>query len=143
MQHAIRTVALVVALGAGAGATLSTAAAGDVELLATVRIPQAVIAGGKPLPSGTYEIRLAPGTLAPLAGQSPAAQRWVEFVERDIVVARDVAEVLHDDDVTPIGASSRPVREGTRVEMLKGNEFLRISVKRGSERYLIHLPVAP
>ena len=36
-----------------------------------------------------------------------------------------------------------PVRDGTRVEMLKGGEFLRISLKRGSERFLIHLPVAP
>jgi hypothetical protein len=140
MQHAIVSVTLAMTLGTAA---LSAAAAGDADLLATVHVTHAVIAGGKSLPPGKYEIRLATGGPAPLAGQSPAAQRWIEFIDGDLVIARDVAEVLGDDDLTPMGASARPVREGTRVEMLKGGEFLRISVKRGSERFLIHLPVAP
>jgi hypothetical protein len=143
MQHAIVSVTLTMTLAAGAGAALSAGAGADVDRLAVVHITQAVIAGGKPLPPGKYEIRLATGGPAPLAGQSPEAQRWVEFVDGDTVAARDVAEVLRDDDLTAVGASSRPVREGTRVEMLKGSEFLRISVKRGSERFLIHLTVAP
>jgi hypothetical protein len=29
------------------------------------------------------------------------------------------------------------------VELLKGGEFLRISVRRGTERYLVYLPVVP
>jgi hypothetical protein len=143
MPHAIVAVTLAMTLGTGAVAALSAAAAVDVDLLATVHITQAVIAGDTPLPRGEYDIRLATGGPAPLAGQSPGAQRWIEFVDGDLVTARDVAEVLRDDDVTPMGASARPVRDGTRVEMLKGGEFLRISVKRGSERFLIHLPVAP
>ena len=141
MQHAIARVVVTMTLGAAGAATALAAA--DADLLATVHITHAVIAGGKPLPPGKYEIRLATGGPAPLAGQSPAAQRWIEFLDGDLVAARDVAEVLGDDDVTPIGASSAPVRDGTRVEMLKGNEFLRISVKRGGERFLIHLPAAP
>jgi hypothetical protein len=141
MQVAIVSITLAMTLGGAGAAALSAAV--DVDLLATVHITQAVIAGGKPLPRGTYEIRLATGGPAPLAGQSPGAQRGIEFVAGDVVVARDVAEVLRDDDVTPIGASARPVREGTRVEMLQGGEFLRISVKRGSERFLIHLAIAP
>jgi hypothetical protein len=143
MQHAIGTIAVAVTLGASAGAARLPAAALDVDVLATVHVTQAVIAGGQPLPPGKYAIRLASGGPAPLAGQSPEAQRWVEFVDGDTVAARDVAEVLRDDDVTPIGASARPVREGIRVEMLKGSEFLRISVKRGSERFLVHLTIAP
>jgi hypothetical protein len=48
-----------------------------------------------------------------------------------------------DDDLPAVGASSLPVRSGTRVDMLKGGEFLRISVKGDRERYLIYLPVMP
>ena len=72
MQHAIVSVTLAMTLGAGAAAL---SAAVDVDLLATVHITQAVLAGGKPLPPGQYEIRLATGGPAPLTGQSLGAQR--------------------------------------------------------------------
>jgi hypothetical protein len=143
MKNAIVTIAVAMTLGVSAGAALLSAAALDIDVLATVHITKAVIAGGTPLPPGKYEIRLGVGGPAPLAGQSPTGQRWIEFVDGELIAAREVAEVLRDDDQTPIGDSARPVREGTRIEMLKGGEFLRISVKRGSERFLIHLPVAP
>jgi hypothetical protein len=119
------------------------AAAADVNVLATVRIPTAVIAAGAPLRPGMYEIRLTQERPTPLPGQSPEAQRWVEFVADRKVIAREIAEVLRDDDLPAVGASSLPVRAGTRVELLKGGEFLRISVKRDRERYLIYLPVRP
>jgi hypothetical protein len=115
----------------------------DVDILATVRITVAVTAGGTPLPAGAYEVRLTPERPPPLPGQSRDAQRWVEFVSNGKVIAREVAEVLLDDDLPAVGASSRPVRSGIRVDMLKGGEFLRISVKRDRERYLIYLPVMP
>lgn len=133
-------VAWAIAVGTLTGqATVAEQVALDV--LTTVRVTEAVMAGGKPLPAGTYDIRLANSGPTPLVGQSPDAARWVEFVANGHVVARDVAEVLHDDDMPTVGASSSPVRSGTRVEMLKGDEFLRISVKRQRERYLVHLPV--
>ena len=65
----------------------------------------------------------------------------MEFVAGGKVVARESAEVLRDDDLPAVGASSVPARSGTRVEMLKGGEFLRVSVKRDRERYLVYLPV--
>jgi hypothetical protein len=49
MQRTMLTSGLAAALAA----TLLSAAARDVELLGTVRIPQAVIAGGNLLPPGT------------------------------------------------------------------------------------------
>lgn len=119
------------------------AAGGDVNVLATVRITTRVMAGGMPLSPGTYVIRLTQERPTPLAGQSPDAQRWVEFVADGKVIAREIAEVLQDDDLPLVGASSLPVRAGTRVDLLKGGEFLRISVKRDRERYLIYLPVMP
>jgi hypothetical protein len=115
----------------------------DPSALATVRVTTTVMAGGKALSAGTYDLRLTQQRPTPLAGQSPEAQRWVEFVADGKVAAREIAEVLRDDDLPAVGASSLPVRNGTRVELLKGGEFLRISVKRDRERYLIYLPVVP
>lgn len=120
-----------------------TAQSTDTNLLTTVRITARVMAGGRPLPSGTYEVRLTQERPNPLAGQSRDAQRWVEFVVDGKVVARDIAEILQDEDLPAIGASSCRVQSGTRVDMLKGGEFLRISVKRDRERYLIYLSVMP
>jgi hypothetical protein len=116
-------------------------AAADTSVHTTVRIPVPVSAGGTPLPAGTYELRIAQEPPTPVAGQSANAQRQVEFVADGRVVARELAEVLLDDDLPTEGASSQRVPSGTRVEMLKGGEFLRISVKRERERYLIYLPV--
>ena len=112
----------------------------DANVLATVRIPTAVLANGEPLLPGTYELRLTEDRPTPSPGQSLEARQWVEFVAKGKVVAREVAEVLHDNDLPDVGASSVPARTGTRVEMLKGDEFLRVSVKREHDRYLIYLP---
>jgi len=110
--------------------------------LGTVRITQSVLANGTPLPAGSYELRLTNEQPTPRAGQSTGAERWVEFVADGRVVGRDVATVLRDGDLPEAGASAAPVRDGTSVALLKGGEFLRISVKRGAERYLVYLPVA-
>lgn len=137
MRRTVLTFALAYTFSLAATAAQST----DTNVLATVRIPSAVMAGGKPLPSGAYEVRLTQERPTPLPGQSPDAQRWMEFVADGKVIAREVAEVLQDEDLPAVGASSLRVRSGTRVEMLKGGDFLRISVKRERERYLIYLPV--
>ena len=113
----------------------------DANVLATVRITTAVLANGAPLSPGTYDVRLTQERPTPSPGQSREARQWVEFVANGKVVAREVAEVLTDDNLPAVGASSVPVPNGTRVEMLKGDEFLRVSVKRDRERYLIYLPV--
>jgi hypothetical protein len=144
MHRAVLALSLIWALSlAGLAAQSPVRAAADAGVLATVHIPIAVTAGGIRLPTGTYDIRLTPEHPTALAGQSGDAQQWVEFVGDGKVIAREIAEVLRDDDLPAAGASSQPVRLGTRVEMLKGGEFLRISVKRERERYLIHLPVMP
>jgi hypothetical protein len=113
----------------------------DVNVLAKVRIPTAVLANGAPLPPGTYEVRLTEQRPTPSPGQSLEARQWVEFVANGKVVAREIAEVLHDDDLPAVGASSVRVPNGTRVEMLKSDDLLRVSVKRNRERYLVYLPV--
>jgi hypothetical protein len=143
MQSAISLLAVVGAFSVSLVAAQQTPAVVDANrVLASVHITQSVLANGKPLSAGVYELRLTNEHPTPWPGQSPEAERWVELVANGTVVAREVAVVLRDDDLPSTGASSVKTRDGTRVEMLQGGEFLRISVKRSNERYLVYLPVA-
>jgi len=114
---------------------------GNGAVLTTVRINTPVLAGGAPLPAGRYEIRLTGQHPDPPTGQPQDTEEFVEFVADGEIVARETAEIISDADLPAEGASPQTVHSGTRVEMLKGGEFLRISVKRDHERYLIYLPV--
>lgn len=143
MKYVISLLALAGVLSAGAAGQEKPTPPADPARLATVRITQSVAANGYPLAAGVYELRLTDEHRTPLPGQSSDAERWIEFVANGGVVARDVAVVLRDNDLPSEGASSVPARGGTRVELLKGGEFVRISVRRGEERYLIYLPVVP
>jgi hypothetical protein len=57
------------------------------------------------------------------------------------VVERVAAEVLRDDDLPAVGASSQVVPEGTRVDLLRGEDILRVSVKTAGVRYLLHFTI--
>ena len=142
MRRTTLTLSVVLPLSLFAIVSQVTArASSEADVLATVRIPVEVTANEAPLSPGTYDIRLMQERPTPAPGQPWEARQWVEFVAAGKVVAREAAEVLRDNDLPAVGASSVPARSGTRVEMLKGGEFLRISVKRDHERYLIYLPV--
>jgi hypothetical protein len=143
MNYLISLLALAGVLSAVAPDQEKQRPAADPAALAAVRITQSVMVNGYPLAAGLYELRLTNEHPTPLPGQSSGAERWVEFVANGSVVAREAAVVLRDDDLPSEGASSVRARGGTRVELLKGGEFLRISVTRGAERYLIYLPVVP
>ena len=143
MRYVISLLALAGMLSTGATGQEKQKTAADPATLATVQITQSVKANGYPLAAGLYELRLTNEHPAPLPGQSSEAERWVEFVANGSVVAREAAVVLRDDDLPSQGASSVRARNGTRVELLKDGEFVRISVRRGGERYLIYLPVIP
>src|SRR5687768_15426131 len=108
--------------------------------LGTVRITVPVMAGGQVIQPGTYEVRLTGEHVQPLPGQSEDAEQRVEFVSGGRVVARDVAEVM-PGAATAVGTSGGTAT-GARVERLKADEFLRVSMNREGERYLIYLPLA-
>ena len=150
MGQLLLSTLLVFAMSAGmvfamsAGSPNAQSSAGTIAgatVLATVQISTPVLAGGTSLAAGKYEVRLTGEQPTPRVGQPRNAQESVEFVVNGKAVARDVAEIFYDDDLPSIGASSQRAKTGTRVELLKGGEFLRISVKRAHERYLIHLPL--
>lgn len=142
MQSSILAVVVTCLLSVHTVQTQTPASTADSKVAASVQIPVTVLADGKPVPPGRYDVRLTGERPAPLAGQPAGAQMWVELAADGKVVAREVAEVLNDADLPAEGESSQHVQNGTRVEMLKGGEFLRISVKRDGTRYLLYLPIA-
>lgn len=110
------------------------------SVLGTVRMTQAVMAGGQVLEPGTYEMRLTGEHVDPLPGQSADAEQVVEFVKDGRVWARDVAQVMPGpaSAVPTSGSASSPAR----VERLKADDFVRVSMNRDGERYLVYLPIA-
>jgi hypothetical protein len=130
--------ALVMAVVAGDAAAAAQAPPVAGQVLGTVRLTQPVVADGKPLPAGTYELRLTGQSLQPLPGQTPGGEQYVEFVSNGTVAGREVAVVM---PVASASAGASGAATQPRVEMLRGGEFLRISTNRGGNRYLIHLPL--
>ncbi len=128
------------------GGSAAQVPAGE-TVLGTVSIPRAVMADGKPLPAGRYTVRLTAQTAtSPAPGALPELERWVEFVQGGQVRGRELVSIVPADEVkmTMPGPDmpGRVGRTGSRVEMLKGGEFLRVWIARGGHNYLLHLPPA-
>jgi hypothetical protein len=115
--------------------------------LGSVTIPRPVTADGKPLPRGRYTLRLTAQSAQPtVPGQLPDLNRWVEFVQGGQVKGREIVSIVPAEEVgTTQPGPDMPGhvgRDGSRVEMLKGGEYLRIWIARGGTHYLLHLPPA-
>jgi hypothetical protein len=107
--------------------------------IGSVHIPNAVMADGKPLTAGTYTLRLSNDPVTPVVGQTPDRARWVEFVQGGTVKGREVATVLSTADAKQIAKQGLPAPGTSKVQTLKGNEFLRVWVNKGGTNYLVHL----
>ncbi len=112
--------------------------------LGSVQIPRAVMANGQPLRAGTYQVRLT--AESPAATPGIAMDRWVEFVQGGKVVGREVVSIVPPSEVELMHSRTRggprPAAGSSRVEMLKGDDFLRVWINRGGVNYLIHMPPA-
>jgi hypothetical protein len=108
--------------------------------LGTVRIPKAVKADGKPLAPGTYQVRLTTDEAKPDAvGTSGKTERWVEFVQGGQVKGREVVTIVPQSEVKLVQKDAPPPANGSKVQMLKGNDYLRVWLNKGGTHYLIHL----
>jgi hypothetical protein len=110
--------------------------------LGSVTLKQGVKADGQPLAAGTYQVRLTDDTPKPGVGQSPDAERYVEFVRGGKVVGREVATVVSDADAKTVIKGPAPAKNSARVDMLKGNDYVRVWINRGGTNYLINMPPA-
>jgi hypothetical protein len=153
-KHLVFTGVLVAALAAGDAyaqhtapqqqpttAEAAKAPTGEVAL-GTVRIPRGVMADGKPLAAGTYQVRLTAETARPEAvGATQELSRWAEFVQGGTVRGREVVAIVPAAESKFVVQDAPPASGQSKVQMLRGNEYLRVWINRGGNHYLIHLPV--
>lgn len=109
--------------------------------LGTVRITRNVTADGKPLKAGSYQVRLTVEEAKPeVANTDAKLERWAEFTRGGKVMGREVVSIVPNDEIGKV-AEGRPPRPGaSKVELLKGNDYLRVWINKGGTHYLIHLP---
>jgi hypothetical protein len=113
---------------------------GDLAL-GTVRIPKAVTADGKPLPAGTYQVRLTAKEAGPPAvGITEKLERWVEFVQGGSVKGREVATIVPASETKVVAKDPPPPPNGVKVQALKGNDYLRLWFNKSGNHVLVYLP---
>ena len=141
MKHAVLVGTLIGALVVpviSVSAQFAPPAAG--ASLGSVTLNRRVMADGKPLAPGTYQVRLTGETPKPGLGQSPDGERYIEFMRGGKVVAREVATVVPASEIAQIAKGARPPTGGARVELLKGNDYVRVWINRGGANYIINMP---
>jgi len=120
----------------------ATAPAGDMAL-GSVHLPKPVKADGKTLPAGTYQVRLTAQTANPDAkGQSPTLERWVEFVQGGQVKGREVVTIVPQNETNLVQKDTPPKGNASKIETLKGGDYMRLWIRRGGTDYLVHFPSA-
>ena len=118
----------------------ATAPTGELAL-GTVRLARAVTADGKPLAAGTYQVRLTAQAAKPDAvGTSEALERWVEFLQKGTVKGREVVSIVPQAEIKMVVKDAPPPSGASKVQVLKGNEYVRVWINKGGNHYLIHLP---
>ncbi|HMC72490.1 MAG TPA: hypothetical protein VKJ07_25270 [Mycobacteriales bacterium] len=127
-------------VGVFAASSAYAQAQGSNTVLGTVHIAKKVIADGKPLAAGTYQVRLTNDAPKPGVGQAPDAEKYVEFLRGGKVVAREVATVIPKDEISKVAKGKTPAAGSARVEMLKGGDYYRVWINRAGTNYLINLP---
>ena len=125
-----------------AQAAAPKAQASSASSLGSINIPKAVMADGKPLPAGTYSLRVSTDPVTPVSGQSPDQAKWVEFMQGGQVKGRELATVLSTADAKQIAKQGLPAAGTAKIEALKGDagdNYMRIWINHGGMNYLVHL----
>jgi hypothetical protein len=117
----------------------SPVVSGDLPL-GVVKLPRKVTADGKPLPAGTYQVRLtAQEAESKAQGATANYERWVEFVQAGQVKGREVVSIVPQADASKVAKEPAPAPGRAKVEMLRGDDYLRVWINKGGNHYLIHL----
>lgn len=120
----------------------ASAPTGDITL-GSVRLPRGVTADGKPLAAGTYQVKLTAQQAAPDAvGATESLERWVELTQGKEVKGREVVSIVPQAEIKMVVKDAPPASGGSRVQMLRGNDYLRVWINRGGTHYLVHFAVA-
>ncbi len=109
--------------------------------LGRVRIPAGVTADGKPLAAGSYEVKLTADEAKPdAAGSTEKLERWVEFVQGGSVKGREVVSIVPESEIKLVQKDAPPRAGASKVERLKGGDYVRVWINKAGTHYLIHLP---
>jgi len=133
----VAAAAVVVSVAVAPVAAQSTS-----STLGSVQLSKAVMADGKPLAAGSYTVRLSNDAVAPVVGTTVQGSHWVEFVKGGKVAGRELATVVAEGDVKAIAKMAPPKAGASSVQLLKGDDYLRVWIHHGGTHYLIHLAVA-
>jgi hypothetical protein len=121
---------------------VNSQSAADTATIGTVHLTQAVLADGKPLAAATYQVRLTSDQPTAAVGQSAGAERWVEFVKDGKVAGREIATVVAAPDIGAIAKGPQPAANGSRVDVLKGGDYLRVWINKAGTNYIVNMPLA-
>jgi hypothetical protein len=110
--------------------------------LGSIKLPRAVSANGQPLPAGTYMVRLAGEAATPGKGQTAELSKWCEFVQGGQVKGKELCTVLSASEVSAVVKDAPPASGASKVQVLKGNDYVRVWINRGGTHYLVHLAVS-
>ncbi|MCC6162003.1 MAG: hypothetical protein IT182_01495 [Acidobacteria bacterium] len=110
--------------------------------LGTVRLTRSVKANGEALPAGSYQLRLTGEEPPAPTGATKPYERWVEFVRGGRVVGREVVSVVPASEIKNVSKGGAPAPGQSKVELLRGDDYLRVWVNRGGTHYLVHLATA-
>ncbi len=123
--------------------TDNPAATSTAMALGSVRLPKGLKADGKELPAGTYQVRLTAEEAKPDAkGSSEVLERWVEFVQGGQVKGREVVSIVPAPETKLVQKDTPPPSGGSKLETLKGGDYMRLWINRGGSYYLVHFAKA-
>jgi hypothetical protein len=97
---------------------------------------------GKPLAAGTYQVRLTNDQPTAAVGESPGAERWVEFVNDGKAAGREIATVIAAAALGTIVKGPQAKPNGSRVDLLKGGDYIRVWINKSGTNSLVNLPRA-
>ena len=110
--------------------------------LGTVTLPRRVMANGSSLDAGDYSVHLTNQEASPdTVGALAVLERWVEFRQDGDVKGREVASIVPSSEIGDVAKTAPPGPGASRVEMLRGDEFLRVWINHEGTSFLIHLSV--
>ena len=120
----------------------ATAPTGAIAL-GSVTLSKAVMADGKRLAAGTYQVRVTEQAATPeTKGTSKNLSRWLEFVQGGQVKGREVVTIVPQSEITHVQKDAPPASNGSKFETLKGGDYTRLWINRGGNHYLVHVPAA-
>ena len=100
--------------------------------LGTIELPRRVMADGRGLDAGSYDVQLTGQSATPSAvGALGVLERWVEFRQEGDVKGCEVATIVPQSEIADVAKSAPPGPGMSCVDVLRENEYLRVCSTRG------------